>query len=129
MPRWFFSILVVLVVLGAAGCVHKNRHDLAAAPVSSGRLELGLKVRSVSAAAHDLNLKGQTDKLLLVTQVKTDSLAGKMGVQTGDLLHRIDDQPVTGITDSYAILQHKTADQPLVLDVYRNKEKIRLSSE
>lgn len=118
---------MVLFMLATAGCISKSPQNVSAT-ADLKRMELGLKVKSITINPDQLKSEKQIKKLLLVIRVNNGSLAERMGVLPGDLLHTIDDHPVTGLKDSYALLQTRKNAASIVLGIFRDGKSLTLTS-
>ncbi len=127
MPKAFLSLVMVLFMLVTASCISRTQQKVTAT-ADLERMELGLKVKSVIINPDQLVSEKRIEKLLLVTRVNKGSLAEQMGVLPGDLLYTIDDHPVTGLKDSYALLHAKKNAASITLGLFRNNKPLALTS-
>ncbi|MCG8567795.1 MAG: PDZ domain-containing protein [Desulfobacterales bacterium] len=120
MYRSFFQILIMLILAFATiGCINSQKRSGLTLETPE-RLKLGVKVKSVSVGQGVQFPDGEVSRALFVIEVKKGSLAEKMGMEGGDLLHLIDGHPVSGIKDSYALMSTKVADRNISVGIYRN---------
>lgn len=115
-----FSALCVL-----SGCQFKND------PIDIGtkgpRPMMGLKLKVVAGEKYMKEpFWDEYERTLLVMSVKPDSPAKTAGILSGDLLLKIDGQPVHGMQDSVFIMRRKKPGSSLVLDIYRSHETRQL---
>jgi bifunctional DNase/RNase len=85
----------------------------------------GMRVQSLDAKLAGLFHVSSTDGVL-VAAVKADSQAERLGVHRGDVITRIDGQPVRGVQDFLAVCQNKKVGQEIVLQVTRNQHPLEL---
>ena len=96
-----------------------NGDDLTAKPA--------YQARSAPTSAY-LGINGADDPLgCRVTTVTDDTTAAKAGVQEGDVITRINNQPIKGLTDLHKLLERKRVGEDVTIEVLRDGEEAPLS--
>ena len=94
------------------------------------RLALGIRTSVTELSRqqireHDL----LTERAVEVMEVDGNGLAGKAGIETGDLLIALNGRIVSSTDDLHRILATLPADQPFVLSVIRNSRMLDLTAD
>ncbi|OEU68781.1 MAG: hypothetical protein BA863_06570 [Desulfovibrio sp. S3730MH75] len=121
-----FRLFLRLVLLLSAICLFTGC-ELKSKPIDIGptgpRPKMGLKLKVVEGEKYMKEpFWEEYERTLLIMSVKPESPAAAAGVLTGDLLLKIDGQPVHGMQDSIFIMRQKSPGSSLLLDLYRNHE-------
>ncbi len=86
---------------------------------TQSRAFLGVQVES--AERFDLEALGLRGGVI-VTQVTPDSSAAREGVQEGDLIHRVDDQPIHSLNDLGEAIQANSPGDTIDVHIFRHGE-------
>lgn len=115
--------LILSMLCFLLGCETKAK------PIDIGtvapRPKMGIKLKVVEGEKYmEEPFWDKYERTLLVLSVNPDSPAQTAGIQTGDLLLKIDGKTVHGMQDSVFIMRGKQPGSNVLLDIYRD-HKIR----
>lgn len=114
------SVCTTLILLALSGCASVKEPGLPAE--ISERPQLGMRVRVTPASEVPTGVSAGRKQVLTVIKVYAKSAAELAGVRTGDVLLALDGVPVTGMRESFSVMQTKRRGEAVDVTVYRDSE-------
>ncbi len=102
-----FRILLCVFFLGTglSACAELSERPLKTE--YNTRPELGVRLRVMPSNGLPEDIKAQQAQVLLVVRVQPTGPAAGAGLKEGDIILKLDGQPIMGMVDSVALMQNR----------------------